>query len=214
MIVRFTDAMRVAVKARSSLTAAMVYPAFLLAALLGTAGYLLLGVVPNFVPFFAGFGQELPPLTTALLTAAEFVRTHLLWVVTGLLAAVLVFAAWSRTARAKRLRDRAVLRLPAIGEVLRLYAVSQFARSLGTLLAGGMPLVSAIPVAARGVGNRYLRSVLEPDRRGRSARAAPSSRRWPRPARSPASRSRWCAWARAPAISPGWSRRSPTSTTR
>lgn len=172
MIVRFTDAMRVAVKARSSLTAAMVYPAFLLAALLGTAGYLLLGVVPNFVPFFAGFGQELPPLTTTLLATAEFVRTHLLWVIAGLLAAILVFAAWSRTARAKRIRDRAVLRLPAIGEVLRLYAVSQFARSLGTLLAGGMPLVSAIPVGARAVGNRYLRSVLEPTagevREGRS----------------------------------------------
>jgi hypothetical protein len=53
--------MRVAVKARSTLTAALVYPAFLLAALLGTAAYLLLGVVPNFIPFFAGFGQELPP---------------------------------------------------------------------------------------------------------------------------------------------------------
>ena len=62
--------------------------------------------------------------------------------------------------------------MPAIGEVLRLYGVSQFARSLGTLLAGGMPLVSAIPVAARAVGNRYLRSVLEPTagavREGRS----------------------------------------------
>ena len=61
MLVRFTDAMRVAVKARSSLTAALVYPAFLLTALLGTAAYLLLGVIPNFVPFFAGFNQELPP---------------------------------------------------------------------------------------------------------------------------------------------------------
>lgn len=172
MLVRFTDAMRVSVKARSSLTAAMVYPAFLLAALLGTAGYLLLGVVPNFIPFFAGFGQELPPLTTALLSGAEFIRTHVLWVTSGLLATFLLFAAWSRTERAKRIRDHAVLRFPAIGEVLRLYGVSQFARALGTLLTGGMPLANAIPVAARAVGNRHLRSALEPTaelvREGRS----------------------------------------------
>ena len=172
MLVRFTDAMRVAVKARSSLTAAMVYPAFLLAALLGTAAYLLLGVVPNFIPFFAGFGQELPPLTTALLSGAEFIRTHLLWVTSALLAVLLLFAAWSRTERAKRIRDRGILRLPAIGDVLRLYGVSQFSRALGTLLTGGMPLANAIPVAARAVGNRHLRSALGPTaelvREGRS----------------------------------------------
>ena len=172
MLVRFTDAMRVAVKARSSLTAALVYPAFLLTALLGTAAYLLLGVIPNFVPFFAGFNQELPPLTTALLAAAEFVKSRLLWVTTGLLGTLLLFAAWSRTERAKRFRDRWILRLPAVGQVLRLYAVSQFSRALGTLLGGGMPLASAIPVAARAVGNRHLRSVLEPTaelvREGRS----------------------------------------------
>ena len=172
MLGRFTDAMRVAVKARSTLTAALVYPAFLLAALLGTAAYLLLGVVPNFIPFFAGFGQELPPLTRALLSGAQFVREHLVWVVGGLLGALLLFTAWSRTERAKRLRDRFVLRLPAVGQVLRLYAVSQFSRALGTLLAGGMPLANAIPVAAGAVGNRHLRSVLEPTaeqvREGRS----------------------------------------------
>lgn len=165
MLVRFTDAMRVAVKARSSLNAALVYPAFLLAALLGTAAYLLLGVVPNFIPFFAGFGQELPPLTTALLTAAEFVRSRLAWVAGGLLGALLIFAAWSRTSRAQRFRDKWILRAPGIGEVLRLYAVSQFSRALGTLLAGGMPLANAIPVAAGAVGNRHLRRVLEPTTR-------------------------------------------------
>lgn len=165
MLVRFTDALRVAVKARSTLTAALVYPAFLLAALLGTAAYLLLGVVPNFIPFFAGFGQELPPLTTALLTVAEFVRSHLGWVFGGLLGALLLFAAWARTSRAKRFRDKWILRLPGIGEVLRLYAVSQFSRALGTLLAGGMPLANAIPVAAGAVGNRHLRQVLEPTTR-------------------------------------------------
>ena len=162
MLSRFTDAMRVAVKARSSLTAALVYPAFLLAALLGTAAFLLLGVVPNFIPFFAGFEQELPPLTTALLGAAEFVRDRLVRVVGGLVGITILLGVWSRTERAGRFRDRLALRLPAIGEVLRLYAVSQFSRALGTLLAGGMPLANAIPVAAGAVGNRHLRAVIGP----------------------------------------------------
>lgn len=162
MLKRFTDAFRVAVRARSQLVAALVYPAFLLAALLGTAAFLLLAVVPEFIPFFAGFGQELPLLTSVLLAAADGVRNHLAWVAAGAAAVVLAGALWSRRPGSGRIRDRWLLRLPAIGEVLRLYAVSQFCRALGTLLAGGMPLARAIPVAADAVGNRYLRGVFRP----------------------------------------------------
>ena len=172
MLSRFTGSMKVAVRARSQLTAALVYPAFLLVALVGTAGFLLLGVVPDFIPFFAGFGQELPPLTAGLLATASFFRDRLAWVIGGLALGGALFAAWSRTGRARRLRDRWLLRLPAVGEVLRLYAVSQFSRALGTLLAGGMPLAGAIPVASGAVGNRHLRGAVVPSgqqvREGRS----------------------------------------------
>lgn len=162
MIERFTGAMRVAVKARSNLVAALVYPAFLLAALLGTAAFLLLGVVPSFIPFFAGFDQELPTLTRTLLGAADFLRARLTTVGAALALFVVAAFAWSRTARAGRVRDRAALSLPAVGEVLRLYSVSQFCRALGTLLAGGMPLAGAIPVAAGAVSNRHFRGAMEP----------------------------------------------------
>ncbi len=165
MLRRFTAAMKVAVRARSNLTAALVYPAFLLVALVGTAGFLLLGVVPDFIPFFSGFDQELPALTTGLLGAAEFLRDRLLWVLGGVGFLGLAFLVWSRSPRAGILRDRLMLRFPAIGEVLRLYGVSQFSRALGTLLAGGMPLAGAIPVAAGAVGNRHLRRAVAPTAR-------------------------------------------------
>lgn len=172
MIERFTAAMRVAVKARSNLAAALVYPAFLLAALLGTAGFLLLGVVPSFIPFFAGFDQQLPPLTRALLGAAEFLRDRLAWVAGAVAAAAVAAYFFSRTDGAARLRDRFALSLPAVGEVLRLYSVSQFCRALGTLLAGGMPLAGALPVAAGAVSNRHFRAAMAPTadeiRQGRS----------------------------------------------
>ena len=172
MIERFTAAMRVAVKARSNLAAALVYPAFLLAALLGTAGFLLLGVVPSFIPFFAGFDQQLPPLTRALLGAAEFLRDRLAWVAGAVVAAAVAAYFFSRTDGAARLRDRFALALPAVGEVLRLYSVSQFCRALGTLLAGGMPLAGALPVAAGAVSNRHFRAAMAPTadeiRQGRS----------------------------------------------
>ncbi len=165
MLARFTDAFRVAVRAKAQLVAALVYPAFLLAALLGTAAFLLLAVVPEFIPFFAGFGQELPLLTTVLLAVADGVRSHMGWVLAAAGAAAVAVAAWSRRPGSGRIRDRWLIRLPAIGEVLRLYAVSQFCRALGTLLAGGMPLARAIPVAAGAVGNRHLRAVLGPTAR-------------------------------------------------
>ncbi len=161
MIARFTAAMQVAVKARAQFTAALVYPAFLLAALLAAAAWLLLGVVPNFFPFFAGFDQELPALTVALLAAAEFLRERIAWVGGGALTLLAGFLLGSRSERSKRIRDRLLLALPVFGEVLRLYGVSQFTRALGALLGGGMPLARAIPVAAGAVGNRRLRTALE-----------------------------------------------------
>ncbi len=161
MVARFADAMRVAVKARANLTAALVYPAFLLVALLGAAAYLLLGVVPNFFPFFAGFDQELPALTLALLGAAEFFRDRLAWIGAAVLALAAGFLVWSRSPGAGRLRDRTLLALPVVGEVLRLFGVSQFARALGALLGGGMPLARAIPVAAGAIGNLHLRAAMD-----------------------------------------------------
>ncbi len=162
MIARFTDAMRMAVKARAHFTAALVYPAFLLAALLGAGAYLLLGVVPSFFPFFAGFDQELPALTVALLGAAEFLRERIAWVGAGTLALAASFLLWSQSERSERIRDRFLLALPVVGAALRLYGISQFARALGALLGGGMPLARAIPVAAGAIGNRRLRAAIEP----------------------------------------------------
>ncbi len=162
MIERFTGAMRVAVGARANFTAALVYPAFLLLALVGAAAYLLLGVVPNFFPFFAGFEQELPALTLGLLGVADFFRNHAGWVAVGIAASGLGFLVWSRSERSKRIRDRLLLALPVVGEVQRLYGVSQFGRALGALLGGGMPLARAIPVASGAISNRHLRAAVEP----------------------------------------------------
>jgi type IV pilus assembly protein PilC len=67
---------------------------------------------------------------------------------------------WSRQPGSDIVRDRAMLRLPYFGHMMRIYATSQMARTLATLLSGGLPLVNALEVASSSVGNKAMASAL------------------------------------------------------
>ncbi len=151
-----------AVRLRGRLRAAMAYPAIILAVATAIVSALLVFVVPKFEQIFAGMlkGQPLPGLTQAVLTAAGLVRDH-----TGLLlGAVCVVAAaglaLARSDRGAAWLDRWRLAVPLFGEVTVKAAVARFARTCGTLLGGGVPILQALAVAREMCGNRHLAAAL------------------------------------------------------
>jgi type IV pilus assembly protein PilC len=162
VIRRYVSYQKLAEASKKKVIAAMVYPAFLFAFMISAVGYLLLGVIPKFADFFAVFNAELPPLTVFLLGIAGFLRDHIFLVVLGLGAAVVLFIGWLQRPGSKALVDRGLLRIPVMGTVFHLLATSQLCRSLSTLLAGGMPLVQAIDIAAQSIGNRFLGEKVGP----------------------------------------------------
>ena len=138
----------------STVKSALIYPALLLAAAVGSIVLLLTQVLPQFVPMFEQSGAELPGPTRALIALGDLVSN---W---GLPFALLValgvlFAREALKRPGPRLwADRRMLRLPVFGPLLRESLAARFTRTLGTLLVNGVPLITALTIVQDAVGNR------------------------------------------------------------
>ncbi len=134
----------------------LVYPAILIALSIGLITILMTYVIPRFTEFFADFNAELPLLTVVVLAAANFLKANIL-VIVGVLGTSGFFASrWFRTTSGRQWVDAAILKLPVVGGIFRRFAITQFTRSLGTLLGGGTPLVPALENSADAIGNRFV----------------------------------------------------------
>ncbi len=141
---------------RKKVVSALVYPALLLILSGGLISILILYVLPKFAEFFTGMDAELPLLTIILVNSSIVMRDNLLYLIAALVAVYVAFMAWKRTPAGQMQLDRIKMSLPLVGKVWHLYAVSRFCRTLGTLLAGGIPLVSSLEIAGKGVGVRLF----------------------------------------------------------
>lgn len=162
VINRYVEYLKLSEGTKKKVVAAMVYPAFLFVSLVVAAAFLLLWVVPRFAGFFEGFDADLPVLTVVLLTIANTLQSYFVPIVVALAGGSAFFYVWSRRESSRRIIDRTLLKLPFLGPVLHLFATSQLTRSLGTLLAGGIPLVQAIDIAAGAIGNRHIGAAVRP----------------------------------------------------
>jgi len=137
----------------SSVISSLIYPAILLVAGIGSIVLLLTQVLPQFTPMFEQAGASLPRPTQIVIALGAFVSTYGLYV--AVLLVVGVIAAQQALQRpAPRLWwDRTVLRLPIAGALAREILAARFARTLGTLLQNGVPLVGALGIVADVIGN-------------------------------------------------------------
>ena len=145
---------------RRRVAAAMVYPAILLVVALAAVGLVLTVVLPQFTPLFEEAGARLPLITRAVVAIGDVVA-RIWWLLPVLaLGAVLGWRramAWPHLALGAH---RMLLRLPLIGPIALMLDAARFARTLGALLANGVPMARAVPLAAQSVGNRCLRRLL------------------------------------------------------
>jgi type IV pilus assembly protein PilC len=113
-------------------------------------------VIPQFQGFYEGLGAELPLPTRVVMGLAVGFRSNLPWMLLVLGIGLVGGWYWFRRDASGAIMDRALLRLPYLGPLMRMYATSQLARTLSTLLAGGLPLLNALEVAAASMGNRAM----------------------------------------------------------
>jgi type IV pilus assembly protein PilC len=160
---------------------AMVYPAMLFALSIVVILIIMVRVVPAFTGFYDTFGAELPFATRVLTAVSNAIASRIL--ILGLVFVGTIVFVWSWLQKAaNRARWHAVmLRLPFLGSVAQKFATSQFSRTLATLLGGGIPLVTALDVSARAIGNRHVGNLIDAMtidvREGQSLAKAMASRR-------------------------------------
>jgi type IV pilus assembly protein PilC len=158
---RFVSYAKVVDTVRKKTISALVYPVILILLAVGLVGIIVLKVVPTFSDFYASFGAELPTSTKVIVAISNFARSQFLLIVLALLGSVVGFFLWIRQPGQRMRFDGWLLRIPAIGTSLRKFATSQLARTLATLLGGGIPLVNAVDIASRSTGNRFLGHEME-----------------------------------------------------
>ncbi|MGE0080922.1 MAG: type II secretion system inner membrane protein GspF [Thiohalomonadaceae bacterium] len=146
---------------RQKVQLALFYPALLtLMAVVVTVG-LLTYVVPEVVQVFEGIGQELPWLTRSLIAVSDFLRAWGLWLLLGIVLAVIAVNRILR-APAQRWRFHALLhRLPLIGRLQRGVNTARFARTLSILAASGVPVLEALRIAAQVLSSLPMRDSVE-----------------------------------------------------
>ena len=148
---------------RAKVQAAMVYPLIVMTVAVVILAGLIVFVVPKFQQIFSDLlkGAPLPPLTEAVLALSDLVRAHYL-VTLGVAAGVFGLFRWYRhTATGARVVDGVLVRLPLFGELLLKSLVARFTRTLGTLLASGVPILQAITITRDTTGNVRVAEALD-----------------------------------------------------
>jgi type IV pilus assembly protein PilC len=156
VIRRYVAYVKVVSGVKRKTISALVYPAILLVLSCIVVAIIVLRVVPEFGAFYSQFGRDLPLSTRLIVSFSNFAGTYFFLMVGCAVGVVVAFLAWLKRPGNRRRFDKWTLGIPMLGPIAQKFATSQAARTLATLLGGGIPLVNAIDVSARSIGNQYM----------------------------------------------------------
>jgi len=160
VLTRLAEHTEAAAALRARLRAALTYPAVMAAATAGVLAFVVAWVVPEVTRLFAETGAP-APLATRALAAGVRLAGATWWAALPLAAAgAWALRAWAATPHGRDRLDGLILDLPVVGRVARQAAAARLARTLSTLVAGGVPLEAALGIAQAAVGNRRLATAL------------------------------------------------------
>ena len=147
---------------KGKIKSALFYPAAVMVVAFVVTAILLIFVIPQFESMFKGFGAELPALTQFVVGLSRFMRDWW-WLIFGSLIGSIGFIAYTykRSEKMQHMVDRAILRAPVVGDIVKKATIARYARTLGTMFAAGVPLVESLDSVAGAAGNRvYYEGVL------------------------------------------------------
>ena len=132
---------------------AMIYPAVIASVAVGATIFMLIKVIPVFAKMFADLGADLPKPTQFVMTLSEFVQATILPGSAALIVLAFVFRKWYKTENGRAMVDKALLKAPVIGNVIRKTAVARFTRTLGVLISSGVSILQGLEITAKTAGN-------------------------------------------------------------
>ena len=149
-----------AVKLKSQVKSAMVYPIAVIVIAGLVVGVILWKVIPTFASLFAGLGATLPLPTRVVIAASNGLVQFMPFVIVGMIAFVFGFRAFYGTPSGRRMVDAFMLKMPVLGSLMRKIAVARFCRTLSTLLASGVSILEALDITAKTAGNAVVEEAI------------------------------------------------------
>ena len=148
-------------KLRKQVKGALIYPAAVITVAILILVVIMLFVVPAFEKMFADIGQALPAPTQLLLNTSQAIQTY--WYLIPLIPIFLMFIMKmiARTEAGERWIDTFKLRMPVFGNIIKKSSVARFCRTLGTLIASGVPILEALRIVKDAVGNVIISNAIE-----------------------------------------------------
>jgi len=155
---RLSEFQEKAAKIKNKVVAAMVYPGIVMTMAVGIMGFLLVFIVPKFETIFHDLlgDKPLPPVTRFVIGASDFLKNHGLIVLGIVIAAITLYKFIGRTRGGRLVIDSFKLRMPLFGNLNRKTAISRFARTLGTLVTSGVPILQALNITRATAGNASI----------------------------------------------------------
>ncbi|MEI6529754.1 MAG: type II secretion system F family protein [Candidatus Falkowbacteria bacterium] len=139
---------------------AMIYPVFIMTALVGVAIVLMIYVIPNLTTILTETGMELPLSTRIVIGASKFLQSYILLLILAFGGLVFLIRLYLKTYSGKRNLDILKLRMPIFGTLFKYIYLMRFTRSLATLLKGGVTITRALEIAAEVVGNTIYKELI------------------------------------------------------
>jgi type IV pilus assembly protein PilC len=154
-----------AVKLKSQVRSAMIYPVAVIVIAAVVVAVILLKVIPTFAALFTSLGAELPLPTRIVIASSNFLARYFIFFVIGVAAGIYGLRRYYATHTGRRVIDGLLLKLPILGNVFRKVAVARFCRTLATLTSSGVPILESLDITARTAGNAIVEDAIYETRR-------------------------------------------------
>ena len=158
ILARLADFMEKGERIRNKVRGAMVYPVVVLVLALTILSGLMIFIIPRFEKIFTDLlgDKPLPGLTRVVISVSEFMRDGWLIIVIAVVVIGVGVKLIKRTQKGAAFFDGVILRAPLFGVLMRKAAIARFARTLGTLLSSGVPILQALTIVRETAGNEVI----------------------------------------------------------
>jgi type IV pilus assembly protein PilC len=153
---RYVSFQRITLTFRKKLITSLIYPVVLLVLVFALVTFMFAYVVPQFALLYDQLGSKLPAMTVVLLNFSRWLNHNLLWILGAIALVAFALYRFTLTGRGQDFADNLRVRLPVFGKIWLKYQVALFARTLATLLTGGLPLVPSLETSARSISSRRV----------------------------------------------------------
>jgi len=149
-----------AVKLKSQVKSAMIYPIAVISVAILAVAVILWKVIPTFASLFLSLGAQLPLPTRIVIAFSNFLADYFLFMVAAIIVIIFVLRQYYKTYRGRRVIDGFLLKLPVLGMLLRKIAVARFCRTLATLTSSGVAIMEGLDITARTAGNSIIEDAI------------------------------------------------------